>query len=144
MLKDLISNIELNKMLKAATRTGDANSSSVDNQGARALVLEASIGTSGDTLSGSVKIELEVEHSDDNSSWSDCANSDLSSYVTGTNTGTFAVIDAPGEDDQIYKTAYKGSKRYVRVVANFTGTHTNGTPLAVTGIAGKLETMPAA
>ena len=89
------------------------------------------VGNSGDTLSGSVKIELEVEHSDDNSTWSDCADADLTTSVTGTNTGTFAVIDAPAEDSAIFQTEYLNSKRYVRVVLNVTGTHTNGTPIAV-------------
>lgn len=89
------------------------------------------VGDSGDTLSGSLDIQLELEHSDDDSTWSDCADTDITGAVTGSNTGTFAHIDAPGEDSAIFSTQYMGSKRYIRVVMNTTGTHTNGTPIAV-------------
>jgi len=88
------------------------------------------VGNSGDTLSGSVYIELEVETSDDNSTWVDAADAMITGAVTGTNTGTFAVINAPTEDSAIFTTAYLGRERYVRVVVNVTGTHSSGTPVA--------------
>jgi hypothetical protein len=134
MLKDLISNIDPKSILIPAVRTADATSSAVDLQDDLACVLLAHVGLSGDTLSGSVKIEFEVQHSDDNSSYSACADADLSAAVTGTNTGTFAVVDAAADDEQMYKVAYIGNKRYLKVVANFTGTHTNGCPVAVEAV----------
>ena len=118
-------------------RTADVNGVTIDIQGYSTAVLAAHIGLSGDTLSGSVKAELELEHSDDGSAWSDCANTDLQNpdtggagHVVGTNPGTFAVIDDPAEDEQIYAVRYVGAKRYVRFVYNVTGTHTTGTPVA--------------
>ena len=90
------------------------------------------VGNSGDTLGASLDIQLEVEHSDDASTWSDCANADLTTFVAGSNTGTFAHIDAPGEDSLIFQTEYLNDKRFIRCVMNVTGTHTNGTPIAVT------------
>lgn len=129
VIKDVKNNLKLVSSLLPALRTGDANGSGVDTQDSIGVALVAHIGLSGDTLSGSVKIEMEVEHSEDNSSWSDCADADIDAAVTGTNTGTFAVIDAAADDEQIYKCNYIGSKRYVRVVANYTGTHTNGCPV---------------
>lgn len=89
------------------------------------------LGNSGDTLSGSVKIELEVQHSDDDSTWVACADTDITGAVAGTNTGTYAVIDAPAEDSAIFTTEYIGGKAYTRTVLNVTGTHTNGTPISV-------------
>lgn len=130
VIKDVKSNIKLVSSLLPAVRTADANGAGVDTQDSVGVGLVAHIGLSGDTLSGSVKIEMEVQHSDDNSSFSACADADINAAVTGTNTGTFAVIDAAADDEQIYKCNYIGSKRYVRVVANFTGTHTNGCPLS--------------
>lgn len=114
--------------------TVDVNSASVDLKEHDGCLLVVNVGESNDTLSGSVYLELEVEHSDDNSAWSDCANTDISSSVTGTNTGTFAKIDDAAEDATVYSVAYLGRKRYVRVVVNVTGTHTNGTPLAASAI----------
>lgn len=116
--------------IAAQTLTGDANGASADLKEHDGALIIVNVGNSGDTLSGSVKIELEVETSDNNSAWSDAADADLSSSVSGTNTGTFAVIDAGSEDTTTFTTAYLGRERYVRVVANLTGTHSNGTPVA--------------
>jgi hypothetical protein len=142
MLHDLISNVSVSKTLAAATYTSDQNSASIDLQLFNSAVLGCIVGVSGDTLSGSVKIELELEHSDDNSTWSDCADADLSTAVSGTNTGCAAVIDDGAEDDVVVKVGYKGQKRYVRMVANFTGTHTNGCPLAMFALRGHAEHKP--
>lgn len=130
VLKDVKNKLSLVSSLLPAVRTSDTNGAGVDTQKSIGVGIVAHIGLSGDTLSGSTKIEMEVQHSDDNSSFVACANADIDAAVTGTNTGTFAVIDAAADDEQIYECNYLGSKRYVRVVANFTGTHTNGCPLS--------------
>jgi hypothetical protein len=122
------------KCLTAAVRTADANGASVDRKGYDGVLFQWSIGVSGDTLSGSVYSELELEHSDDNSTFTDCADANLSASVTGNNTGTAAKIDDAAEDDVIVTVAYLGTKRYVRPVYNITGTHTNGTPTSCVAI----------
>lgn len=117
--------------IDAAVKTADADGSSADLRGYRKALVIASIGASGDTLSGSVEINIEVEESDDNSSFTDVADASLQTSVTGANTGTFAHIDSGTEDSAIYMTTYLGSKRYIRAVVNVVGTHTNGTPIGV-------------
>jgi hypothetical protein len=144
MLKDVVSNLKVVSSLLPAVRTADANGSAADLQDFSGCMVVAHIGAPGDTLSGSVKIEMELEHSDDNSTFVDCADADLSTAVTGTNTGTFAVIDANGEASQAYKVGYKGNKRYVRVVYNITGTHTTGTAGSALIIPGKPKAAPVA
>ena len=134
--------------LDAAVLTADANGNTVDRQGFDSVALAASVGVSGDTLSGSVKIELEVEHAEDDGTgspdtWEDCADTDLLNSVAGTNPGTFAVIDDPAEDDLVYATGYIGDRRFVRVVANLTGTHTNGTPVSAVAVLGHGALAPA-
>lgn len=143
MLKDLKSNLTVSSLLIPATRTADANSSSADLQDQLAAEVVVHLGDSGDTLSGSVYALLELEHSDDDSNWSDCADADIDTAVTGTNTGTFAVVDAPAEDSNVFKCGYKGSKRYIRAVINLVGTHTNGIPCSVSVIM-KPKHLPAA
>jgi len=131
VVKDVKSNISLNQTIVPVVATTDVTGLAVDTQPSVGVGILAHIGLSGDTLSGSVKIEMEVQHSDaSGSGFVACADADLNASVPGTNTGTFAVIDASSEDEQIYKCNYIGSKRYVKVVANLTGTHTNGTPLS--------------
>lgn len=127
-------NVSVSQLLDPATLTADANSASVDLIEHDSVLFIVNVGESGDTLSGSVKIELEIETSDDDSTFADAADADLSSSVSGTNNGTFAVIDADAEDDAVYTVAYLGRERYARVVVNVTGTHTNGTPISVTAV----------
>lgn len=117
--------------LAAQVLTADADGVDVDLQGYEGAQVIAVVGASGDTLSGSVYVELEVEESDDGVTYTDVADADLVNVVAGTNDGTFAKVDDPAEDDAVYHTAYIGAKRYIRVVANLTGTHTNGIPVGV-------------
>jgi len=123
---DVKRKIKLVSSILPLLRTADVNGAGVDTQDSIGVGLVAHVGTSGDTLSGSVYLALEVQHSDDNSSFSACADTDIDAAVTGATTGTFAKIDDAAEDDAIYKCNYIGTKRYVRVVGNLVGTHTNG------------------
>lgn len=134
-LKDVKSKLKYVSTILPQVATGDVTGAAVDTQDSVGVSFLASVGASGDTLSGSVKIELEVQHSDaSGSGFAACADADINAAVTGTNTGTFAVIDVTGEDSKLYKVNYVGSKRYVKVIANLTGTHTNGTPLAASAV----------
>ena len=140
--RDYANDVKKVKALSAAVLTGDANGASIDAFGYETVAFTAIVGASGDTLSCSVKVELEVEHSDDNSTWADCANADIKTAVTGTNTGTFAVIDDAAEDDAIYSVQYIGGKRYVRIVANLTGTHPNGIPIGAVAVLSGARELP--
>ena len=140
--KDLYNKTKVLAAIEPQVATADVNGDGIDTRGYESVVLVGQIGASGDTLSGSVKIELEVEESDDNSTYTDVADADLLNYVDGTNDGTFAVIDDGAEDDAVYVTGYRGSKRYVRIVANLTGTHTVGTEIAGCAVLGHAHGAP--
>lgn len=138
----LWSNNSYKQAIKPATLTADTNGSAIDLQGYDDVCLTVNVGVAGDTLSGSVKWEFEVQHGDQSTVLSACADTDLTKAVTGTNTGTFAVVDSLTEDETTYQTGYIGNKRYVRVVVNATGTHTNGTPIGATAILGRALNQP--
>lgn len=109
---------------------------SADMKGYESALLIAQIGVSGDTLSGSVKLIPVAMESDDNSSFTAVAAADL--------LGAFTLVDAAAEDDVVQTVAYIGSKRYVRVDIDTTGTHTNGTPCSACVVLGHPRVMPAA
>lgn len=135
VLKDVKNKLALVNTILPQVGTTDITGDAVDTQDSVGVGFVAHVGLSGDTLSGSVKCELEVQHSDESGSgFVACADADIDAAVTGTNTGTFAVIDAAADDEQIYKVNYIGAKRYVKVIAKFTGTHTNGMPLSVMAV----------
>ena len=129
--------------LANATRTADANGTTVDLQGYNGALILAHIGAEGVTLSGTDKIELELEESADDSTWTDVADADLLGYVDGTNDGTFALFDANAELPALVKASYIGTKRYIRVVVNFSGTHGTGTPIEAMVVRGHARSTAA-
>lgn len=140
MLKDFINNMKVDQVIDPVVLTGDADGASVDMKEYARCTFIALIGESGDTLGSGVRLEMEVEESDDNSSFSDAPDADVINYVAGANDGCFAVIDAAAEDDAYAICTYRGDKRYVRPVANIVGTHSNGIPVGVIAIRhGKVE-----
>ena len=144
-IKDLLNNVTITQVIEndLVAPTIDADGSSVDMVGYDAVTFLVDLGESNDTLSGSVMIELEVEESTDDSTFTDVADADLSDVVAGSNDGCFGVIDAAAEDAAIFSTTYRGTSRYVRPVINVTGTHTNGTPIGVIAIQHKTNLLPA-
>ena len=134
MWKNFDLHCAYNLSISAEVLTADEVGASVDMKDYDACTFLAVVGVSGDTLSGSVYIELEVQDSADDSSFAAVADAELTDSVTGTNTGTFSLINDPAEDDVVAKTTYIGSERYVLCNVNVTGTHSNGTPISVIAI----------
>lgn len=112
----------------------------VDRLGAESTELVVSFGTSGDTLSGSLKVQAILQHGD-LANGSDMAAVPDADMIGGLadGAGGICLVDAAGEDAKSYKVGYKGSKRYVRVFLDFTGTHTNGIPISALAILGQLR-----
>jgi hypothetical protein len=140
-MQDLSNNIKLMQSLAPAVRDADANGDGVDIKGYENVAIVVDSGVEGITLSGTNKIEFELEHSDDNSSWSDAESADVNGSLGSG--GLFLTLDDNAESPQISEIEYLGSKRYVRVVANFSGTHGTGTPCSAFVILGKPRHAPA-
>lgn len=132
-MKDLSNNISPVVSIINAVKTAAGNGTGVDLQGYESATVLVDVGAEGDTLSGSVYFEISLEHSDDDSTYSDCAQADI---IDGTIAagGIFLKLDGTtgGDPDTaggIFRVGYIGGKRYVRVVLAKTGTHSNGTPI---------------
>jgi hypothetical protein len=128
----------------SAGTTDDKDGTTVDMQNYHHCLFLGYLGIEGITLSGTNAIHLELEHSDDNSSWADCADADLTTSVTGDVTGTWAVCDADAEIPALFTTEYIGTKRYVRAHLNMKGTHGTGTPVSVISVKYGPKILPAA
>lgn len=139
----LYNDNKFEQVIDPAVYTSDQTSDEIDMQGYQDLAIVANVGVSADSLSGSVYIALELQHSDTSGSgYAACADTDLVNPVTSVNTGSFAKIDDDAEDNAIFKTAYKGTKRFVKVVVNMVGSHSSGCPVSVTAIKGRAAAMP--
>lgn len=142
-MKDLYSNLKSTLGLKPQVATATKNGASVNMADFGSALFLALIGLSADTLSGSVKIEVAIEESDDDSTFTAAADEDVLGAITGgATTGTLAVIDDAAEDEVQVKGGYIGYKQYARMVVKFVGTHTNGTPVAIANLRGHAEHKP--
>ena len=133
-MQDLTNNIVVNNSIINATKTAAANGSGVDLKGFEEATAIVDVGAEGDTLSSSVYFEISLEHSDDDSTYTDCVQADI---VNGTIAagGIWLKLDGTtgGDPDTAggqWQIGYVGGKRYVRLVLAKTGTHTNGTPIS--------------
>ena len=133
-MQDLSNNIELGNSIINAVKTAAENGSGIDLQGFEEATAVVSVGAEGDTLSGSVYFEVSLEHSDDDSTYTDCVQADI---VNGTIDagGIWLKLDGStgGDPDTAggqWQVGYVGGKRYVRLVLAKTGSHSTGTPIS--------------
>ncbi len=137
-MRDMHSNMKVVEALRAATRTADANGLDVNVQGYESVELVVAVGLSGDTLAAGLNISIELEESDDNGSGAPAGYTDVAATdIVGGNggaSGQAILVNDPAEDETVYRFGYIGTKKWVRVVYNITGTHTNGCPCAVVAV----------
>lgn len=127
---NLYSDFPLENAALSGDYTSDTNGSAIDLRDATEQVFLASVGAPTTQPDTTNKLELEVQESDDNSTWTAAADADVRGAVSGSNTGTFAVLDATAKTSSVYKAGYIGDANYVRVVVNASGS-VNAIPLGV-------------
>lgn len=141
-MRDLYNQVAVRHTLAPATVTAGVTGAAVDRRGFESVDHTVILGASGDTLSGSVSITLRLEHSHDGITWEAATDADALGPTIGAS-GIFATIDDPAEDDAVYRVGYVGGRRYTRIVADFAGVHSNGTPLAGLAMLGHAHMRPA-
>jgi hypothetical protein len=102
----------------------DVEGTVIDTQGFNSLFFTINIGANGGTLNGSNKLDLKLQHGDVSNLSDAVAVTDvgMSGGFTVDSNGIFKTVDTGIEAAQVYKVAYTGIKRYVRLVADVTGT----------------------
>ncbi len=146
MTQDMHSIIEVDVALAAVSVTGDLNGADVDRRGFESCEFIANIGIESGTLDATNFYELEIEEADDNGSdaagsYTDVAAADILDDIAGTNTGTFALLNAAGEAPSIHRCAYIGQKRWVRIVINETLSAAT-IPMSAVAVKGHPRTAP--
>ena len=128
------------------TGGGAKNSGDIDLQGFdSALILFNTGANGGDTLSGTNKFTVKVEHADDDGTgsagaYSDCDSSDIIGVTPVA--GVVVTIDDAAEDQASYAVVYIGDKRFVKITITPNGTLTNGNPCSVNIVKGHPFSCP--
>jgi hypothetical protein len=130
-MKDMHSCLTAAVAIGNAVLAADNTPASIDLQGYNAAEILLSIGIGGITFTGTNKIEFVLTHSDDDTTYTNVTDADLLG-VTGTTGGIIKALVAAHAAAAVYRFGYKGNKRYLKLLADFSGTHGTGTPIAAT------------
>jgi hypothetical protein len=129
--------------LPPAVYAADNTPAAVDLADYNAAALYLLIGVGGITFSSSNKIEFKLTHSDDDSSYTAVSQADVRGVIVGTG-GIIKALTAEQAAPAITEIGYVGGKQYLKLLADFSGTHGTGTPLAALVVKGRPRTGPAA
>jgi hypothetical protein len=136
---DSASNMKGVPCVEVQVYSSDQTSAALDTSlyGYKALTLSVYCGIGGITFDGTNKIEIEITHSDDNSTYVSVTDDDV--VLPYSTTNTVALLGSVNGVVLAYKVAhaaatvdligYRGKKRYVKVKIDFSGTHGSGTPI---------------
>lgn len=142
-MKDIHSDLKAVIAIGAATLAADNTPAAVDRQGYESAELVLAIGAGGITFDATNKVEFTLTESDDDSTYNDVADADLRG-VSGTTGGIIKSLVAAHAAAAVYRFGYIGNKRYLKTLANFSGTHGTGTPIAATWMLGNPHVAPVA
>lgn len=142
-MKDMHSNIEVRHVFGPVVMTADNTPAAIDRQGYESAELVIGVGIGGITFDATDKVEFTLTHSDDDSTYANVADVDMLgvSSITG---GIIKSLIAAHAAAAKYRFGYVGNKRYLKLLANFSGTHVTGTPISVEWIFGNPSVAPIA
>ena len=131
-----------------ATFAADNTPVAVDLRGFDAATIAFDVGVGGITFTGSNKVEFKITDSNDDATYAavtladvDLTNSNISAVGTGGIVYSLIAAHAAGTCVNI---GYTGNKRYLKILADFSGTHGTGTPIGVVVIKGLPHDAPTA
>jgi hypothetical protein len=133
-MKDLHNNIAIVQLLAPQTLTADTYSKILDLQNFESAEILINVGTCATVDSTANYVTPKIEESDS------LKNADFAAVDSANLLGALAAIVTT--DAQIQKVGYVGNKRYIRILADATGT-VGGVPMGVVGILSLARHNPA-
>lgn len=140
-MRDSYNNTHLDVLTAAATYAADNTPVAVDLRGYDAVTIALSIGAGGITFDTNNKIEFVLTHSDDNSTYTNVALADVIGPTSVTNGIVKSLTSAHATAD-VTKVGYIGNKRYIKLLADFSGTHGTGTPIGAVVMSSRAFARP--
>lgn len=143
-MRDLHSHLSVAVAIAAATLTDDNTPVAIDLRGFNSAEIVLAVGAGGITFSGTNKIEFKLTHSDDDSTYDAVVAGDMLGAAEVTAGGVFKALKAAHATAAAYRFGYRGGRRYLKLLADFGGTHGTGTPLAAVVLLGHGSDLPVA
>lgn len=143
-MKDIHSDQTLALMFGPVIIAADNTPAAIDLQGYNAAEIVLGIGIGGITFDGTNKIEFVLTHSDSSGSgYVNVADADVLG-VSGISNGIIKSLVAAHAAATVHRFGYRGNKRYLKLLADFSGTHGTGTPLVAAVLEGHGHNNPQA
>jgi len=141
MFADEINEKKFVQLFGPVAATADQNGT-VDLNGYNAASIVFNLGAEGITLSGTDKIAATIQHSDDNSTWVAVGASDIiipkgivaTGLAAPDTNGVVFTADANAKIPAVFGVGYRGAKRYLKAIADYSGTHGTATPVSALAI----------
>lgn len=142
-MRDLHSHIET-VIIDVAALGADNTPVAIDLQGFSSAEILLLIGIGGITFSGTNKIEFKLTHSDDDSTYDPVDIGDVLGVVSVGTGGIIKALISAHAAAAAYRIGYKGGRRYLKLLADFSGTHGTATPIGMAVLKGHSENGPTA
>jgi hypothetical protein len=150
-MRDLASKLAHVVVIAPATYAADTTPAAIDLQGYDSAAIALAIGVGGITFDGTNKIEFVLTHADDDGTgnpgaFANVAAADINGAgapAVVTNGIVKSLVAAHAAAD-VTEIGYIGGKRYVKLLADFSGTHGTGTPISAIMAKGHPRNAPAA
>jgi hypothetical protein len=142
-IKDQSNEMASKILIPDASYDADNTPVAVDISGFGSAVINIGVGVGGITFTSSNKVEFKLTHSDDDDTYAAVETADLVG-ITVASLGIVYSLVAAHSTPTITEVPYIGGKRYLKLLADFDGTHGSPTPMHATVICGKPQTGPVA
>lgn len=128
-------------LLPPAVYDADNTPAAFDIGQAESCTLFVNVGVGGITFTSTNKVEFKLTHSDDNETFTAVAQGDVVGPTVGTG-GIIRSLVAAHAAASVTEVGYVGRKRYLKLLADFGGTHSTGTPMSALAVRGRLLKAP--
>jgi hypothetical protein len=144
-MKDMHSGFSAAVLVAAAALNADNTPVAVDLQGYEGCEIFIAVGAGGITFDGTNKVEFKLRHGDTSTVGAHAAveQDDVLGAVVASG-GIVKALTAAHASASVYRVGYIGGKRYISMLADFSGTHGSPTPVSVIAVKGHGYSQPEA
>lgn len=143
-MRDYVTRCGTAILIGSATYAADTTPTSIDLAEYDGCTILIEVGAGGITFSGSNKVEFVLTESDDNSSFTAVAATDILHAPVTVTSGIIYNLIAAHASATVVRIGYIGKKRYLKLLADFSGTHGVGTPMSAVAVLSYPKTKPVA
>lgn len=145
--RDILNKLKYEQALKPQVIQASAlTSGNTDTRDFDGLSIVVCIGEIADTLDASNRIDLKIEHAEDDGtgspdSYAACTDDDVLGF-SGLSSGLYKSVNADTKDNARYVIGYRGDRRFVKVTATPVSLETGGA-IAMVVVKGAAHQGPA-